>query len=319
MDDQQPQDKENEPVAPPKAIHPFSPDVLAPLFPSAMFGLLCRLGLEALATYDGQSIFVLAYPQAVGCLIMGFCRASITGYTPVLIALTTGFCGSVTTFSGWQLDIFESWLNPHNAPRGALRDVVDGITKSVFTVSISLASLLFGHYLASSFTLSVPHPPRVVRISIIVLSILIYAAAFPLYFRLSPSFRHQATSALLFSPPGALMRYALSVKLNIAGRIPWGTFIVNTFGTALLGIFHVVQRLNVNSDACTTLQGLSDGYCGCLTTISTFAVEITVLKGRKKWIYSVGSYVTAQLLLLVIIGPALLSGVRESNLCTFEH
>ncbi len=225
----------------------------------------------------------------------------------------------MTTFSGWQMDIFESWLNSQNASRGPLRDVVDGLTKSVYTISISLASLLFGHYLGSSFTFAVPHPPRVLRISISLLSILLYAAAFPLYFRLSPSFRHQATSALLFSAPGALMRYAISVKLNIAGRIPLGTFIVNTLGTALLGIFHVLQRLNVNSDACTTLQGLSDGYCGCLTTISTFAVEITVLKGRRKWVYSVGSYITAQLLLLVIIGPALLSGVHENNHCTFEH
>ncbi len=93
MDDQRPQDsskREEERVLPPRTIHPFSPEVLAPLLPSAMFGLLARLGLEALATYNGQSIFPLAYPQAVGCLIMGFCRASISGYTPLLIALTTG-------------------------------------------------------------------------------------------------------------------------------------------------------------------------------------------------------------------------------------
>jgi fluoride exporter len=51
--------------------HPLSPSVLALLIPGSIFGLLARLGLQALATYDGRSIFPLAYVQAVGCLIMG--------------------------------------------------------------------------------------------------------------------------------------------------------------------------------------------------------------------------------------------------------
>jgi fluoride exporter len=39
--------------------------------PASVFGVLARLGLQALGSYDGRSIFPLAYPQAVGCLIMG--------------------------------------------------------------------------------------------------------------------------------------------------------------------------------------------------------------------------------------------------------
>jgi CrcB protein len=56
---------------PPRIYHPFSLAVIAPLMPTAVFGTLARLGLQALATYDGRSIFPLAYVQAVGCLIMG--------------------------------------------------------------------------------------------------------------------------------------------------------------------------------------------------------------------------------------------------------
>ncbi len=55
----------------PRVYHPFSPAVIAPLMPASVFGVLARLGLQALGTYDGKSIFPLAYPQAVGCLIMG--------------------------------------------------------------------------------------------------------------------------------------------------------------------------------------------------------------------------------------------------------
>lgn len=62
-----------EPTAqgPPRFYHPFSPAVIALLMPASVFGVLARLGLQALGTYDGRSIFPLAYPQAVGCLIMG--------------------------------------------------------------------------------------------------------------------------------------------------------------------------------------------------------------------------------------------------------
>ena len=64
-------------VAPPvraaKTYHPFSLSMIAPLMPASVFGLLARLGLDALTIYDGSSIFPLAYPQALGCLIMGIC------------------------------------------------------------------------------------------------------------------------------------------------------------------------------------------------------------------------------------------------------
>jgi hypothetical protein len=55
--------------------HPLSLQVLALLMPASVFGTLARLGLVALTTYPGESIFSLAYVQGFGCLIMGFCLA----------------------------------------------------------------------------------------------------------------------------------------------------------------------------------------------------------------------------------------------------
>lgn len=37
--------------------------------------------------------------------------------------VTLGFCGSLTTFSGWELDVFNSWLNADRNSRAGLRDV----------------------------------------------------------------------------------------------------------------------------------------------------------------------------------------------------
>ena len=56
-----------------KIYEPLSFPVTALLMAPAVFGVLARLGLVALATYNGESIFPLAYVQALGCLIMGFC------------------------------------------------------------------------------------------------------------------------------------------------------------------------------------------------------------------------------------------------------
>lgn len=59
------------PPNPPGAYQPLSPAVIVLLMPASVFGVLARLGLDALATYDGRSIFPLAYAQALGCFIMG--------------------------------------------------------------------------------------------------------------------------------------------------------------------------------------------------------------------------------------------------------
>ncbi|KAF8204419.1 major facilitator superfamily domain-containing protein [Mycena galopus ATCC 62051] len=125
----------------PKSYHPLSIHIIALLMSCSVLGALARLGLSALATYNGQSIFPLAYSQATGCLIMGFCLALKEPfgrwYPPAYIAITTGFCGSLTTFSGWQLDIFKSWMNADNAPWSAL-DYVGSAALSDSTCSNAL-------------------------------------------------------------------------------------------------------------------------------------------------------------------------------------
>jgi fluoride ion exporter CrcB/FEX len=118
---------EVEELPPVKIYHPLSIHVLALLMPASIFGVLARLGLQALATYNGESIFPLAYVQATGCFIMGVgLRMKVpfgNFYGPLYTAMTTGFCGSLTTFSGWQVDVFDSWVNSGQFYRGGLRDV----------------------------------------------------------------------------------------------------------------------------------------------------------------------------------------------------
>jgi fluoride ion exporter CrcB/FEX len=89
--------------------------IFTALVPVSILGVLIRIGLNLLETYDGAPVFYLAYAQFIGCVIMGVVVKKkdylIKRYLPLQIALSTGLCGSITTFSSWQLGIFESFAN----------------------------------------------------------------------------------------------------------------------------------------------------------------------------------------------------------------
>ncbi|KAI0327134.1 hypothetical protein GY45DRAFT_1167291 [Cubamyces sp. BRFM 1775] len=321
---------ELEKLPPSKIYHPLSFPVLALLMPASIFGVLARLGLQAITTYDGRSIFPLAWVQAAGCLIIGFALGMKEPfgrfYGPLYTAVTTGFCGSLTTFSGWQLDVFTSWINGTSSHRDWFRDAIDGVGKTVFTLAISLSAVSFGAHLATLVVPvcpALPPPSRRIRYSLSAVAVCIYAAAFPIYFRLPVAYRHEVTAALLFSFPGTLSRYLLSVYLNPRLKLfPLGTFTANMFGTGLLGMLQVLQSLpspdTLSSHSCAILRGLADGYCGCLTTVSTFAAEVDALDNRRSWLYVTLSWLVSQCLLAVIIGPSIGAGhVHRAATCTY--
>jgi Integral membrane protein possibly involved in chromosome condensation len=203
---------------------------------------------------------------------------------------------------------------------------IDGIGKTAYTLSLSFASVSFGVRLALTIAPcfpTIPAPNRAVRYTLTTLAILTYAAAFPIYFGLPVGFRHKVTIALLLAYPGTLTRYFLSVRLNpLMKSFPLGTFVANAFGTALLGTFHILQSTlhPPSPNMCAVLQGLSDGYCGCLTTVSTFAVEVGALKGWEGFRYTLASWTVGQVLLLAILGPSFWHGhVKEQVTCKFDH
>jgi len=192
---------------------------------------------------------------------------------------------------------------------------------------ISMSSVSFGSYLAQ---ITRPHFPRfptprpAIRYTLSVVGILIYAATFPVYARLPLSYRSQVLASLLFSFPGTLSRYFLAIYMNtVMKKIPLGTMTANVLGTGLLGVFHVLQNKHshVSPHACSTLQGLIDGFCGTLTTVSTFATELNTMKGsRYSWIYGGVSIIISQLLLVIIILPAhMLSNVPFVRTCIYEQ
>jgi len=71
--------------------------------------------------------------------------------------------------------------------------------------------------------------------------------------------------------PGAVIRYLLGLFVPHYFNLPIGTLVANVLGSFILGIIVIMFRIGVTTSEVLTLIGI--GFCGSLTTISTFAVE----------------------------------------------
>lgn len=87
-------------------------------------------------------------------------------------------------------------------------------------------------------------------------------------------------------------------------RIPRGTLAVNVFGTWLLAVFSCLALTTSPPPGVRSLLfGLSVGFCGCLTTMSTFVLELRRLpRVRDAYAYGALSFAAAQAGWLLIAG-----------------
>jgi len=115
----------------------------------------------------------------------------------------------------------------------------------------------------------------------------------------------------VFAPIGCLLRFYASLKLNsLVPSFPLGTFAVNMLGTAIEGMCYDIQHVRVGvmgrvgggMVGCQILQGVQDGFCGCLTTISTWVAEINGLKRKHGWAYAFGSVFGGLCLMVIVMG-----------------
>ncbi|OJD30782.1 chromosome condensation protein [Diplodia corticola] len=119
------------------------------------------------------------------------------------------------------------------------------------------------------------------------------------------AWRGQAVFALVFAPAGCLARYHLSLWLNArAPRFPLGTFAANVAGTLVLGVCFDLQRGGGSTSVvgCQVLQGVMDGFCGCLTTVSTWVLELKTLRRRHAYVYGAVSLAAGVGGLVVVMG-----------------
>jgi len=272
---------------------------------------------------------------------------------PIYIGLTTGFCGSFTSFSTFSRDMFFALSNEVATPRNHPGDTAAPtsyvhrnpgwsvnavLAVIILTICVNISALQLGAHIALVAD-QIVHPiplklfhkwlnPVVVFLAIGCWIGAILLAALPPDRPGGPAanarttwgsenWRGQVLFALVFAPAGCVLRWYLSLRLN--GRIPsfpLGTFIANIFGVTLLAMCYDIQHSTVGAPAmraigghvgCQVLQGVEDGFCGCLTTVSTWVLELKTLRRRHAYLYGGATVLLALITMVVLMGSVLWS------------
>jgi CrcB protein len=253
---------------------------------------------------------------------------------PMYIGLATGFCGSFTSFSSFIRDVFLALSNDLKAPvyhpgnlnmsptatvsRNGGYSFLATCATIIVTISTCYAALKVGAHFALLVQRVLPSLPfRFTRRFVDPVFVFLgwacwIGVAFMTIFPPLDAWRSQALFACSFAPFGCLARYYISFYLNPKlTAFPLGTFTVNLFGTAVLGMSYDLQRVPLRFSGfvggsllgCQVLQGIQDGFCGALTTVSTWIAEIDALKQKmNKYIYGTASVLGGLALLVVIMG-----------------
>ena len=263
---------------------------------------------------------------------------------PMYIGLATGFCGSFTSFSSFIRDTFYALSNAlpvpiqHpssaaisqtiNVPRNGGYSFLAILAVLITTIGLSLGGLQIGAQLAiglDHYTPSIPFllSRRIIDRCVVFLAAGCWLAA--IFMSIFPpdqpggrpsanatgaqeTWRSQALFALVFAPLGCILRFYISLFLNPRIKsFPLGTFTVNILGTAMEAMFIDLQRSPATGGmvGCQVLQGMQDGFCGCLTTVSTWVIELKGLRTRHAYLYG-GVSVAVGLAAFIIISGSLL-------------
>ncbi|KAJ3329323.1 hypothetical protein HDU76_008138 [Blyttiomyces sp. JEL0837] len=114
--------------------------------------------------------------------------------------------------------------------------------------------------------------------------------------------------ACLFGPVGSLVRWQLA-KLNKIwpNSFPIGTFLANVGGTVILAVVNLtlirVDGEHLSPIIFSVMVAVSDGFCGCLTTLSTMANELINLPVHKGIMYAGTSILISQIAIGALIFP----------------
>ncbi|MCJ1271648.1 hypothetical protein MMC22_011553 [Lobaria immixta] len=265
-------------------------------------------------------------------------HAAVKKTIPLYIGLSTGFCGSFTSFSSFMRDAYLALSNALPAPIPGNPAAAAGVTTIprnpgygflavcaviIVTTILCLGAFKAGAHLALTLksltpSISSRFTRQTVDRTVVFLAWGSWLGA--VIMTVWPpdrpgasagqstwgqeNWRGKALFALVFAPLGCLLRFYAALRLN--GRVPWfplGTFAVNMFGTALEGMFFDLQHVPIgNVVGCQVLQGAMDGFCGCLTTVSTWVAEVHGLRNRHAYFYGLVSVGLGLGLAVVIMG-----------------
>ena len=291
---------------------------------ASYIGVVIRIYLFRLSEWNGVPLFPSFSAELVGTAIMGFIAAHskllATTHKSVYQAIATGLCGSITTFSSWNSEAAEILLqigreSPDNATR-----IIGWVTTLILGVGMPVAALHFGRHLALLSPLSdlklqggnmqenssaaQEFCIKLESITFIVSWILLTCLGIAIPYHFS---QRKLMFSIIFAPFGTYLRWHLAPLNSTFNNFKLGTFIVNVGGSWILAgtivaKAHFSGRLGPQHLGVLALSGLGTGFCGCLTTVSTFAAELSSLSLAGSYLYAIASILLAQLGMIAVRG-----------------
>jgi len=288
----------------------------------SMWATALRLSLIWLGDYPSLLLPGVVWAQFIGCLMLGFLSEDTalfykgrSKYEALYLGLTSGFCGSLTTFSAWALDTYEAAANVEGAQRNGGYNVLAALAQLLLTLAVAVAAFRVGNHAGIlfaqlpprqqlRFVLLRPRSNSVSLVSAIGFMVVVQLGGVLAGAILLPSWRGRGSIALLLAPLGALLRWQLGSRLNarITG-FPLGTFSANMLASLVEAVAYMLQHhVQDSHTSCAVLQGIQDGFCGTLSTLSTFALELCTLKLMHAYLYGTASVVVAVTICVLVAG-----------------
>ncbi|OHF03653.1 hypothetical protein CORC01_00972 [Colletotrichum orchidophilum] len=236
---------------------------------------------------------------------------------PLYIGLSTGFCGSFTSFSSWIRDIFLAMVNDLPRAGGATPEARTGgqsfmamMAILLCTVALSLSALIVGAHLAIALEGVTPSIPYLLGRKVMDRCAVLFGwgswlgAVLLAIWPPHDAWRGRVLFSIVFAPLGCLARFYASLLLNAkVPAFPMGTFTVNIAGVAVLGMCWDLAHAELGGVVgCQVLQGVEDGFCGCLTTVSTWVAELTALRRTHAYVYGSVSVVVGFAVMVIVMG-----------------
>ncbi|XP_065846875.1 fluoride export protein 1-like isoform X2 [Euphorbia lathyris] len=305
------QDEETSMVLPPIL------DLISCLFYLSVFGILGVLtryllqklfGPSVAGVTSDHSILYLDLPSnMVGSFLMGWWgvvfKPDIARVSDHLaIGLTTGYLGSVTTFSGWNQKMLDLIVDGHWV--FAAVGFLVGLFLAAYSIKYGIATAKSFKLLLENLNRNQTKPSSNWRVNsqkrhgaaMLVLG-LILAILWSLSGALlkeefnSGSSGSELWLACLVAAPGVWIRWFLA-RLNGQGLgktgllkwVPFGTLIANVSAACIMAALATLKKA-VDTKTCNTIAtGIQLGFLGCLSTVSTFIAEYHAMEESiKPW------------------------------------
>ncbi|KDO18884.1 hypothetical protein SPRG_15836 [Saprolegnia parasitica CBS 223.65] len=285
----------------------------------------------SILTAMGVSFFL---PNVVGCFVMGLAQPLKTArHEAFWTGVTTGFCGCCTTFASWELVLAQQYLGSM-AANATLMFFVQLTTSLASFLSGRHLGLLYtdrhheaalgaawsdvltyaqsrsvdqesdGTWQRLALALEEARPLaaagastlKPVRHGVVYglcgVATLIAVTLAALYL--------DGYLAVVFGPPGALLRYGLGLRLNKSKTFPLGTFAANV-SASIVSCIGVLAMPTSALGATWIQHALLTGFCGSLSTVSSWINEIYSMPSSSL-VYVAATHVATQTACLLLLG-----------------